>query len=433
MNVVLGMIFTVLAAWCLQSAAQEQVITEVLDDRWFFTPHIGGIFSDDEDFDSGAGIGISLGRPYSSRLAYEFSLQRQELDTENAGDYERTSLTAQGLWFPVNSPFLDSGGSSHPYLLGGLQIASIDFLGESLRGYGPIAGFGFLQDLSFMQLRLEARYQLDDVSGRGVVPDETFYTWFASAGVQIPLGEKPRPPVYDEDGDGVPNSRDKCPNTPPGVKVDADGCPLDSDGDGVPDSYDKCPNTPRGTKVNADGCPLDSDGDGVPDSIDKCPNTPRGTKVNADGCPLDSDGDGVPDSIDKCPDTLPGAKVDATGCVIPQVIELRNVYFEFDKARLTSESLAVLDRVVASLESEPTIRVMIAGHTCDIGTEGYNQKLSEARAKSVMDYLVSKGISSSRMISRGYGESQPAVPNTSESNRERNRRTEMHVLDKDQR
>jgi OOP family OmpA-OmpF porin len=61
-------------------------------------------------------------------------------------------------------------------------------------------------------------------------------------------------PVIDSDGDGVPDASDKCPGTPRGVAVDADGCPLDTDGDGVPDYKDRCPNTPKGAKVNSQGC-----------------------------------------------------------------------------------------------------------------------------------------------------------------------------------
>ena len=76
--------------------------------------------------------------------------------------------------------------------------------------------------------------------------------------------------------------------------MDARGCPLDSDGDGVPDDRDKCPNTPAGERVNADGCALDSDGDGVPDSQDQCPATPAGLLTDATGCALDGDNDGVP-------------------------------------------------------------------------------------------------------------------------------------------
>ncbi len=118
----------------------------------------------------------------------------------------------------------------------------------------------------------------------------------------------------DTDGDGVPDRLDKCPGTPAGVAVYADGCPVDTDGDGVPDYRDKCPGTPPGSPVNSDGCPVDSDGDGVPDHADQCPGTPPGMAVDARGCPLDSDGDGVPDNLDRCPGTVPGTPVDASGC-----------------------------------------------------------------------------------------------------------------------
>ena len=105
----------------------------------------------------------------------------------------------------------------------------------------------------------------------------------------------------DIDGDGIVDSKDMCPNTPKGVKVDNFGCPLDTDGDGIADYLDKCSDTPKGVKVDSYGCPLDTDGDGVADYLDKCPNTPSGVKIDSDGCPLDTDGDGVADYLDKCP------------------------------------------------------------------------------------------------------------------------------------
>ena len=150
-----------------------------------------------------------------------------------------------------------------------------------------------------------------DSDGDGV-PDSKDMCPNTPAGVLIDEHGCP----LDMDGDGVPDYLDKCPKTPEGVKVDKDGCPLDSDKDGVPDYLDKCPNTPEGIKVDKNGCPLDSDEDGVPDYLDKCPNTPEGVQVDKNGCPLDSDGDGVPDYLDKCPNTPKGAKVDKFGCEI---------------------------------------------------------------------------------------------------------------------
>ena len=105
-------------------------------------------------------------------------------------------------------------------------------------------------------------------------------------------------PDGDSDEDGVLDGNDRCPNTPLGTPVDADGCPIpepqDSDGDGVLDEDDRCPDTPLGTSVDADGCPIsepqDSDGDGVDDSVDQCANTPAGTVVDSVGCPVTSSG-----------------------------------------------------------------------------------------------------------------------------------------------
>ena len=90
--------------------------------------------------------------------------------------------------------------------------------------------------------------------------------------------------------------------------------PRDTDVDGVPDKQDKCPGTPAGAKVDANGCPIDSDGDKVFDGLDQCEATPLGATVNAQGCPSDADGDGVLDGIDKCPGTVKGASVDSLGC-----------------------------------------------------------------------------------------------------------------------
>jgi len=236
----------------------------------------------------------------------------------------------------------------------------------------------------------------------------------------------------DTDGDGVLDDKDKCPNTPAGVAVNEIGCPPDTDGDGVPDYKDKCPDTPKGQKVDENGCLLDTDGDGVPDYKDKCPDTPKGQKVDENGCPLDTDGDGVLDYKDKCPDTPAGSKVDENGC--PRVGEkmfiLRGVHFALDSARLTEYSQKILDQTATVLNNNSKIEVRIEGHTDSTGSETYNAKLSQKRARAVKVYLVSKGVAAKRLKVKGMGEKYPVESNNTEEGRKKNRRIEFIVISK---
>jgi OOP family OmpA-OmpF porin len=226
--------------------------------------------------------------------------------------------------------------------------------------------------------------------------------------------------------------------------VDARGCPIDSDGDGVCDGLDKCADTPHGATVDKDGCPVDSDQDAVFDGIDKCPDTPRGCTVDATGCPKDSDGDGVCDGLDKCPDTPSGAKVDKDGCPIEimeketelldtGMIRLNNVNFETGKAVLLPEDFPTLDVVGQVLTRWPDLRIEIGGHTDSRGGVAYNQKLSEARASSVLTYLVQKfpNLKAEQFTAKGYGKSRPLAPNTTALGMAKNRRVEFVVQNKD--
>ncbi len=208
--------------------------------------------------------------------------------------------------------------------------------------------------------------------------------------------------------------------------------PVDSDGDGVVDSKDKCPGTPAGRKVNADGCELDSDGDGVVDGADKCPITPAGRKVNADGCELDSDGDGIVDGDDKCPTVY--AKT-ADGCPLPAAapepkkLELQGVNFDFDRAALRPDAFGALDADVAALKERSDVKVEVAGHTDSRGSDEYNVNLSQRRAEAVRNYLISKGIAADRLTAKGYGESQPVADNATDEGRFKNRRVELVPLE----
>ncbi len=312
-------------------------------------------------------------------------------------------------------------------------------------------------------------------------PDKNDWYWFAGATLTFRLAEgkekDPLPMLTDTDKDGVPDSADDCPSVfgkamfngcpdsdsdgvmdkddkCPTLAGKLDGCP-DTDGDGIADNLDNCPNE-RGTVQN-NGCPvlmLDSDNDGIADKDDRCPNLAGkingcpdsdgdGIADNEDGCPSvagpkifkgcpDSDGDGVQDSKDRCP-TVAGVASNG-GC--PGItstdratldLVVRNVRFETGSAVLKVESFVQLDKVVAIMNKYPEYSLKISGYTDNVGDGNSNLRLSERRAKSCFDFLVTKGISSSRMNYKGYGEANPQASNDSREGRRQNRRVEFDL------
>lgn len=107
------------------------------------------------------------------------------------------------------------------------------------------------------------------------------------------------------------------------------------------------------------------------------------------------------------------------------------VTFGLDSAELRPGAIAELNEAVALLNLHSEIsRIEVAGHTCDLGAASYNQGLSERRAQSVRDYLVENGVDANRLVVRGYGEDRPKVANSSNSNRQQNRRVELVVLER---
>jgi len=120
--------------------------------------------------------------------------------------------------------------------------------------------------------------------------------------------------------------------------------------------------------------------------------------------------------------------------LVKTLIVLDNVYFDFDKSDIRKESYYVLDSVVSFMKSHPNAAVEVSAYTDSKGTDEYNLRLSERRAKVCVDYIISKGIEKSRLTSKGYGEALPAAPNTLENGddnpegRQKNRRTEFRIL-----
>lgn len=299
-------------------------------------------------------------------------------------------------------------------------------------------------------------HSIDVVRGTETVKDKFLK---ATIGLELDFGK-----TKDSDMDGVSDKKDKCPNTPAGVAVDANGCPLDTDGDGVADylddcptiagltsmkgcpdadgdgvadKNDKCPDTPKGVKVDAFGCPLDTDKDGVHDGIDKCPDTPAGVVVDKNGCPIDTDGDGTADYLDKCP-TVAGPK-ENKGCpVIEETTEetmsapdilVEPVYFGYDNANYLSGEKKKIDKLVKILKADDKLKVNLTGNADSKGTAEYNMALTEKRIDSVVKTIQSSGIPENRISQeKALGETKPAATNDTEEGRALNRRVTFEVI-----
>jgi len=239
----------------------------------------------------------------------------------------------------------------------------------------------------------------------------------------------PPPPPPDTDGDGIIDPEDKCPTVPGLAKYQ--GCPIpDTDKDGINDEEDKCPTVPGLARYQ--GCPIpDTDKDGINDEEDKCPTVPGVARYQ--GCPVpDTDGDGINDEEDRCP-TLKGVP-ENFGCPIvpPEIIKrvdiaAKNILFITGSAKLQSKSYKGLSDVAKIMQENPDMKLQIDGHTDWVGSDEYNQKLSDDRAASVRAYIISKGIDAGRITSAGHGESMPIADNKTAAGRQQNRRVEMKL------
>ncbi len=356
----------------------------------------------DLDDDNELGWGVGIGYGFTDRLLGEINYLKSEHEVTAAGR-EGDQIDIDQYWFDMVYKLTDIDSAAFtPYLVGSYGRMDADrggLLGRN-RDNQVGAGIGFFSD---MNERLSLR---GDV--RGIYSsDEGGLQPFFKLGLTAMLGNL----------------------------GGAGKAPTDSDGDGVYDSDDRCPNTPAGTAVDADGCALagpgDADGDGVNDDVDRCPTTPAGVQVDSRGCALDSDGDGVPDYQDKCPGSERGAKVDAEGCYVELEKEVTidlNLEFDTNSADLRSDHYPEIQRVVDFLRQYPTANASIEGHTDSRGAAAYNQSLSEKRATSVRNYLVSQGgVAADRLTSGGYGETRPKASNDTAEGRQANRRVSAVV------
>ena len=249
-------------------------------------------------------------------------------------------------------------------------------------------------------------------------------------------------PIPDRDKDGLADDVDACPDAPEDIdgNQDEDGCPEedDRDGDGFIDQADKCPLEAEDFDLfeDEDGCPeLDNDQDGLVDERDNCPLQP-GDPING-GCPNeDRDQDGVMDSVDACPN-VPGNP--PSGCpkrvlvkVTATQIEIKEkINFETNGSAIKgSTSFEIIDQVASVLKSNPSLKVVVEGHTDDVGAADYNLRLSDDRANSVRDALIDRGVEKNRLDAVGFGEAKPIASNKSSKGRAENRRVEFKIVKK---
>ncbi|AYC32812.1 OmpA family protein [Pseudomonas cavernae] len=160
-----------------------------------------------------------------------------------------------------------------------------------------------------------------------------------------------------------------------------------------------------------------------------------GTKPMPPAAPVaevcaDSDNDGVCDNVDKCPDTPANVTVDADGCpAAAEAVRVElDVKFDFDKSKVKEESYGDIKNLADFMTQYPSTTTTVEGHTDSVGTDAYNQKLSERRASAVKDVLVNQyGVGGERIESVGYGESRPVADNATSEGRAVNRRVEAEV------
>jgi outer membrane protein OmpA-like peptidoglycan-associated protein len=267
----------------------------------------------------------------------------------------------------------------------------------------------------------------------------------------LPIEEPPPKviPPSDRDGDGIFDKDDACPDEK-GIKSDdpsKNGCPppKDRDGDGIVDPEDACPDV-KGVKSDdaaKNGCPPDRDGDGIIDDDDACPDE-KGEKnedPKKNGCPppKDTDGDGIIDPEDACPEQ-PGPRNEdpkKNGCPAARIEKgqiriLEQVKFATNSDRILPESDGILSAVAKIFDEHPEVtKVSIEGHTDNRGAPAHNKTLSDKRAKSVVKWLIARGIAKTRLTSQGFGMTQPIDSNDTDEGRQNNRRVEFHILEID--
>ncbi len=424
--------------------------------------------------------GLSVSRYLGTHIDINFLATKGRIGFNSDSGRYSTDITTATLNVRFN--ILGPASPVRPYLFvgGGAMLfdKNLDITGKKTDYIAPSFGGGinFKLGPSVMLNLQETFFYSNEDKRDGIIAGSNDAYLLHMVGLSFNFGKK-----KDADKDGVADRNDKCPNTPVGVAVDKNGCPLDRDNDAVADFEDACPDVAGVAMLK--GCP-DKDGDGITDADDRCPEVAGA--VGMRGCP-DGDGDGVADVDDKCPGTLAGYKTDTTGCTLDndkdgvmneddacpdkagpvalkgcpdtdgdgvadnddrcpnakgpitnkgcpvitkederKITQIASkIFFETNSDKLKTASLEQLDELTTILGRYESARLTIDGYTDSKGTDEYNMALSQKRTESVKTYLMGKGIMESRLTANGYGETKPIADNNTAAGRSRNRRVEL--------
>lgn len=354
-----------LALTAIPAAAQEQEMRTYINGGYVH------ILEDGRGSDDGQGVYLGIGSAYNQYIGFEYSAFYHEFDRDGAANpnsWREFGGKVDGMLFysrnPAFSPYFGVGlGFTNNKITGGNEEA--DTLVD--------AGVGFFKYFTAPDLGLRVDLRSRWVELNSTPGFSSFTEPILRVGLVIPLGERPAAYSAMSTTDTTTTSTDTTTTTTDTTT------------------------TQTGSR--------DSDGDGVPDSSDKCPGTARGVAVDADGCPLTA----------------------ATG---PNRA-FENVQFAFDKSDLTSYAQGSLDNTISTIKGlvrqYPSLKVDVSGHTDWIGTDGYNQALSERRVNAVMNYLKRNGVEANRINSFAFGEAKPIATNETDEGRTLNRRAEIRT------
>ena len=341
------------------------------------------------------------------RFDFEYvSIKDDTVQLGNAGTIDEATSLIKGSINGVYE-FQSTVSNFYPYILAGIGYENVsDERDLKKLTFSPKdgnfeshpfmqGGFGIAYKIPNNNLVLRAEAKLLQIIGGDKEENNEVIT---VVGIGIPFGAIPKPPapklvIKDSDGDGVMDELDKCPGTPKGVAVDGSGCPLPE---------------PKAPQIIKETIPMSFDNN-------ECP-----TKIDGP----DRDRDGIEDNVDQCPNTPCDFTVDSKGC--PVKANLR-IHFETDKARITQQSMSLVERFADFLVTNRGSLVHIVGHTDWRASDNYNMILSKKRSKSVRDALIELGVSSSRLSTEGKGESEPMATNKTEEGMALNRRIEVKL------